>query len=402
MRAELDFAIDGGVVKVDSLRAAGRAGRRRRARAALGDRAQVRARHRRDAAARHPGERRPHRRAQSVRRARAGGDRRHDREARDAAQLRSHPREGPARRRRGAGEARRRGDSAGHRAGSGEARRDESAEADRACPTHCPSCGTRGRARRGGGRDLLPERRLPRPAARGARALRVARRDGHPRALVRAHRAADRRRRSCTTSPTSTRSRSSSSSRSSDSPRRARRRTSSTAIAASKAQPLSRLLFGLGIRHVGQTAAQLLARHFGIDGRARAARSADDILAVRGIGETIARGGRRVLRGPDRRRRSSRSSPRAGLTLTEPVAVAAGGAFKGMTVVITGTLPTLSRAQATELIEAQGGRVTSGVSKATTSSSWARTPGASWRRRARSASRRSTKRSCARSAGVPA
>jgi DNA ligase (NAD+) len=57
---------------------------------------------------------------------------------------------------------------------------------------------------------------------------------------------------------------------------------------------------------------------------------------------------------------------KAGLTLTEPVAVAAGGAFRGMTFVVTGTLPTLSRAQATELIESQGGRVTSGVSKATT------------------------------------
>jgi hypothetical protein len=42
-----------------------------------------------------------------------------------------------------------------------------------------------------------------------------------------------------------------------------------------------------------------------------------------------------------------------------------GGAFKGMTFVVTGTLPTLSRGQATELIESQGGRVTSGVSKAT-------------------------------------
>jgi DNA ligase (NAD+) len=52
--------------------------------------------------------------------------------------------------------------------------------------------------------------------------------------------------------------------------------------------------------------------------------------------------------------------------MTEPVSVAAGGAFKGMTAVVTGTLPTLSRAQATELIESQGGRVTSGVSKATT------------------------------------
>jgi len=56
---------------------------------------------------------------------------------------------------------------------------------------------------------------------------------------------------------------------------------------------------------------------------------------------------------------------RAKLTLHEPKAVASGAALAGMTFVITGTLPTLSRAQATELIESQGGRVTSGVSKAT-------------------------------------
>ena len=140
------------------------------------------------------------------------------------------------------------------------------------------------------------------------------------------------------------------------------------AIAASKAQPLSRLLFGLGIRHVGQTAAQLLARHFGsMDALRRA--SADDILAA-------ARHRRDDRASPSSRTSRIRSAKAlvdklaaAGLTLTEPLAVAAGGAFKGMTFVVTGTLPTLSRAQATELIESQGGRVTSGVSKATTSSS---------------------------------
>jgi len=136
------------------------------------------------------------------------------------------------------------------------------------------------------------------------------------------------------------------------------------AIAASKAQPLSRLLFGLGIRHVGQTAAQLLARHFGsIDALRRA--SADDILALRGIGETIALAVVAYFADPSAKALVSKLAG-AGLTLTEPVAVAAGGAFKGMTFVVTGTLPTLSRSQATELIESQGGRVTSGVSKATT------------------------------------
>jgi DNA ligase (NAD+) len=61
-----------------------------------------------------------------------------------------------------------------------------------------------------------------------------------------------------------------------------------------------------------------------------------------------------------------RKLERAKLTVEEPRAVASGAALSGMTFVITGTLPTLSRTQATELIESQGGRVTSGVSKSTT------------------------------------
>ncbi len=136
------------------------------------------------------------------------------------------------------------------------------------------------------------------------------------------------------------------------------------AIVASRAQPLSRLLFGLGIRHVGQTAAQLLARHFGTMDALRRA-SADDILALRGIGETIAIAVVAYFHDASAGALVDKLE-RAGLTMTEPVSVAAGGAFKGMTFVVTGTLPTLSRAQATELIESQGGRVTSGVSKATT------------------------------------
>jgi len=136
------------------------------------------------------------------------------------------------------------------------------------------------------------------------------------------------------------------------------------AIAASKAQPLSRLLFGLGIRHVGQTAAQLLARHFGSMKALRRA-TADDILALRGIGEIIAVAVVAYFEDASSNALVDKLQ-RAGLTMTEPVSVAAGGAFKGMTFVVTGTLPTLSRTQATELIESQGGRVTSGVSKATT------------------------------------
>jgi DNA ligase (NAD+) len=135
------------------------------------------------------------------------------------------------------------------------------------------------------------------------------------------------------------------------------------AIQASKAQPLSRLLFGLGIRHVGVAAAELLARHFGSMERLSGA-SVEEIGAVRGIGETIARSIREFVADSGVRALLRRLEV-MGLTMTEPEPVAAGGALQGLTVVITGTLPTLSRAQAVELVERHGGRVTDSVSKKT-------------------------------------
>ena len=135
------------------------------------------------------------------------------------------------------------------------------------------------------------------------------------------------------------------------------------AIAASKQQPLSRLLFALGIRHVGQTVAEVLARHFGsMDAIMNA--SAEEIADVRGVGDIIAQAVRQYFDQPSAQALVKKLSDR-GLTLTEPRRAAADGALRGMTVVITGTLPTLSRAQATSLVEEAGGRVTSGVSKAT-------------------------------------
>jgi DNA ligase (NAD+) len=135
------------------------------------------------------------------------------------------------------------------------------------------------------------------------------------------------------------------------------------AIEASKSQPLSRLLTALGIRHVGAIAAQLLARHFGtLDDLARATK--EEIGAVRGVGDIIADGVVSYF--------SNRSAKRliekmrdAGVNFVEPRQVAAGGALSGKTVVITGTLPNLSRTKATEVVEQAGGRVTNSVSKAT-------------------------------------
>jgi DNA ligase (NAD+) len=136
------------------------------------------------------------------------------------------------------------------------------------------------------------------------------------------------------------------------------------AIEASKAQPLSRLLFGIGIPHVGATAAQLLARHFGtLDALSRA--TEEEILAVRGIGGIIARSVVHYFQDPSAAQLVTKLAER-GVNMTEPRQATASGSLRGTTAVITGTLPTLTRSEATDLIEGAGGRVTSSVSKATT------------------------------------
>ncbi len=135
------------------------------------------------------------------------------------------------------------------------------------------------------------------------------------------------------------------------------------AIAVSKSQPLSRLLFALGIRHVGAQAAQLLARRFGtLDTVARA--SVEEISAVRGIGEVIARSVRAFFDDATSAALVGRLRE-LGVRLDEPQAQQSTGALTGAVVVITGTLPTLSRTEATAVVERAGGRVTSSVSKKT-------------------------------------
>ena len=135
------------------------------------------------------------------------------------------------------------------------------------------------------------------------------------------------------------------------------------AVQAARAQPLSRLLFGLGIPHVGSTAAELLARRFGtID--ALAAATVEQVEAVRGVGAIIARAVVDYFADPSAQALVAKLAG-AGVNTTEPRAVEAHGPLTGLTVVITGTLPTLTRAAATELVESAGGRVTSSVSKAT-------------------------------------
>lgn len=135
------------------------------------------------------------------------------------------------------------------------------------------------------------------------------------------------------------------------------------AVNASKQQPLSRLLNALGIRHVGAESAKLVARSFGTMD-ALAAASEEHIEALHGVGHTMAASVRQWFDSPAMQDLLGRLQA-AGLRMDEPRAADADGVFKGLKIVLTGTLPTLSRPEATELIENAGGKVTSAVSKAT-------------------------------------
>jgi DNA ligase (NAD+) len=137
-----------------------------------------------------------------------------------------------------------------------------------------------------------------------------------------------------------------------------------TSITASKQQPLSRLLFGLGIRHVGATAAELLAREFRTMDALSAA-SEERVASVHGIGDVIAHSVTDYFRDRTTTQLIEKLRVRQ-LTFEEPQAVAGDGVLRGQTVVITGTLPSLSRQQAAALIEQHGGRITDSVSKKTT------------------------------------
>ena len=136
------------------------------------------------------------------------------------------------------------------------------------------------------------------------------------------------------------------------------------AIDASKRQPLSTLLFALGIRHVGAQGAKLLARHFG-NMKALAKARAEEISQIRGIGPAIAEAVAGFFVDPQNQKLVKRLDE-LGLKMEEPITAESKGPLAGQTYVVTGTLPSLSRAKAAELIEAAGGHVADSVSKKTT------------------------------------
>jgi DNA ligase (NAD+) len=135
------------------------------------------------------------------------------------------------------------------------------------------------------------------------------------------------------------------------------------AIAASRDRPLSIVLFGIGIRHVGKNVAQLLARRFG-SMEALMNASADQVNSVPGVGPTIAEAVVSFFAEPRNRSLIERLQ-QTGLPMVEAGAVAMGGPLSGKSYVLTGTLPTLSRQKAASLIEQAGGHVTGSVSKKT-------------------------------------
>ena len=136
----------------------------------------------------------------------------------------------------------------------------------------------------------------------------------------------------------------------------------------SKRTTLARFVYGLGIRHVGDATAKALAKHFGSLDRIIHA-SVDELVAVDDVGPIVALSLRTFLDQPHNVEVIEQLRA-AGVAWdeTEGVAVAATTPlpFAGQTFVLTGSLPTLSREDAKERIEAAGGKVSGSVSKKTT------------------------------------
>ncbi len=136
-----------------------------------------------------------------------------------------------------------------------------------------------------------------------------------------------------------------------------------TAIDASRSRELRRLLFGLGIRFVGERAAQLLARHFASLEKLAAA-SVEEIDAIYEIGPVVAESVFRWFQDPANRRLLGRLAE-AGLRTEEEQPAGGSLALQGQQFVLTGSLASMTREEAKAAIEARGGRVTSSVSRKT-------------------------------------
>lgn len=135
------------------------------------------------------------------------------------------------------------------------------------------------------------------------------------------------------------------------------------AIEKSKDNPLYRLVFALGIRHIGLKAAKLMCEHFkNIDKMMTA--SPSDYLKIDGFGEVMAESAYQYFSLEETRKLISELKA-SGVKMPEAQGEASKGVLSGKTFVLTGTLPTMTRSEASALIEANGGKTSGSVSKKT-------------------------------------
>ena len=135
-----------------------------------------------------------------------------------------------------------------------------------------------------------------------------------------------------------------------------------SAIEGSKNNELYRLIIALGIRHIGKRAAKLLAEKFGsIDAIMRA--TFDEVNSIDGFGEIMSKSVIEYFSLPQTKEYINRLGG-YGVSLSQDISVK-NTALAGLTFVITGVLPSLSRDEATEIIEKNGGKVASSVSRNT-------------------------------------
>lgn len=138
-----------------------------------------------------------------------------------------------------------------------------------------------------------------------------------------------------------------------------------SAIERSKSRPLHRLVFALGIRHVGERSARDLAEHFGTMDRLAAA-TYDELTRVPDVGPKVAESVLAFFREP-RNREILRRLADAGVNMkeTKKATPSAESPLAGKTVVLTGTLERFTRKEAEEAVLARGGKVSSSVSRKT-------------------------------------
>ncbi|MES0349272.1 MAG: NAD-dependent DNA ligase LigA [Desulfobacteria bacterium] len=136
------------------------------------------------------------------------------------------------------------------------------------------------------------------------------------------------------------------------------------AIDESKEITLARFIYALGIRHVGEHIAHVLARHFKTLGALMSA-TGEDLVAIDEIGPQVSHSVRAFFDNPENQRNIERMIEEAGVTFATEKAMAEEP-LAGKTIVLTGALESMTRAEVKARIESLGGKISSSVSRKTT------------------------------------